>query len=272
MFSFSQEERNRYIRRRYDYFHNLCLNIARRVQHRCNAIELCDLIAFAHEGVIHAVDNAHESDSLAAYYYRTTYFFTLQKAYTQLGYRRIRGDENRHLIKYETIACEADKLEFYLEASQAMQSVYSKDVLLIFSQDAQSWLLDTIEMRYCYERLVLRFLIFYTDCDLIAHTFQVHKSDLRGTLKRIHAIYRLADSTLSYDDYLTPIPNQFQRCVFHPKIYMSFSAHSSMGRREGAFHTRRHLRYMTKKVEDMDTLATIMMRSETLSKKAWHFL
>ena len=198
----TQEERNQYIVSNLKSICKMCTLCVRNITRRYPTAEYQELKCYAMEGIILALDKAqNDPKTLNAYLYRSTYLYTLGKAFELLGITRIRSKNKDCFVHHETIATEPETLDGIIEEGQYIHHVDPVPIQDIISRDVLKWLNKELGHRNCYEAILLYILLRYDESTLLGK-YKYPFNALRREIQRLELIYRCMEENIPYECYM----------------------------------------------------------------------
>ncbi len=197
--------RNRIFLDNYTTFDRLATVYARKVHHIFPSVMVCDLIGYALEGIIIALDKADlSSSSWLSYVRRYAFLNTMNGALIMTGRYRVRTKhaKSRHIqhvtcIDYSKLVCYSDK-------NQLIQ-YNSLDTILhcIMAKDQAQWFLN--KLNNTLQHKIIQLLINHHTVPQIAAICHLTSKKTRKIILSLPELFQMALENIDISCRLTPI-------------------------------------------------------------------
>ena len=197
--------RNRFFLDNYILFDKLANIYARKVHHIFPSVMMCDLISYALEGIIVALDKVDfKSPTWLAYVKRFAFLNTVNGALVMTGRYRVRTkhEKSRHIqhvtcVEHSKLVCYSDKLQLtqYNDINTILHSIMAKD-------QAQ-WFMS--KLNHTLQSKIIQLLINHHSVPQIAAICHITSKKTRRIILSLPELFQMAAQNLDISCHLIPI-------------------------------------------------------------------
>ena len=201
----STHTRNRFFLDNYILFDKLANIYARKVHHLFPSVMMCDLISYALEGIIIALDKVDlQSSTWQAYVRRFAFLNTVNGALVMTGRCRVRTkhEKSRHIqhvtcVEHSKLVCYSDKLQLtqYNDINTILHGIMAKD--------QAEWFLN--KLKHTLQHKIIQLLINHHSVTQIAAICHLTSKKTRKIILSLPGLFQMAAKNLDISCHLIPM-------------------------------------------------------------------
>lgn len=204
---FTRDNRNQFIKDNFAQIQGMCKHWAKVIHRKYPMAPCSDLVGYAFEGVLEALDRVDFSqESWIGYVSKYGYHYALNGAKQMLGIQRIRKKGQASKMRNTLVYLSPEDMTMFIESQQFDNFCHGENEFLYENyyfefRNEVFWLLK--HLKFSIERIVLCGLIAELTPHEIAYRYKIDIRKVKKTIEKLSTIYQMVHKGLPIDHVLT---------------------------------------------------------------------